>query len=66
MDKKITISTDNDELYNANQAVKEFTESHSKNLSDDERIELGELLDKRAKALSDVLGVKVGSVTGNS
>jgi small-conductance mechanosensitive channel len=65
MTRKFKVTTDNDELYNADKKIKSFVENHGKNLSDDERSELGELLDERARALSNVLGVKVGSITGN-
>lgn len=51
-----------DNLYMADQAVKKFCDTHRGELSDQEHIELEELLDERAAALSDVLGVKVHSV----
>ena len=60
--KKTQIFTDNSNLYDADKAVKDFVKGLGKNLTDDERDELGELLERRAAAISDVLGVKVGSV----
>lgn len=51
-----------DDLYRADQAVKKFCNTHRGELSDREHIKLEKLLDKRAAALSDVLGVKVHSV----
>lgn len=58
----IRITTDNDAVYKADQAVKDFVKSHGKKLNESERKELGGLLKDRAKALSDVLGTKVDSV----
>jgi hypothetical protein len=60
--KKTQIFTDNSNLYDADKAVKDFVKEFGKNLTDDKRDELGELLERRAAAISDVLGVKVGSV----
>ena len=60
--RKIKIVTDNDELYNADQAVKSFIKNHGKKFNEDEHKELGHLLRNRAKALSKILGTEVGSV----
>lgn len=60
--KKTRIVTDNNDLYDADKAVKDFVKGHGKNLSDEEHDELGELLNRRAAAISDALGVDVGSV----
>jgi hypothetical protein len=60
--KKTQIFTDNNNLYEADKAVKDFVKGLGKNLTDEERCKLGELLERRAAAISDVLGVKVGSV----
>lgn len=60
--KKNTIYTDNDDLFEADQAIKKFTESHELELSDEEHEELAGLLDRRAEAISEVLGVRVGSI----
>ena len=62
MERKITIKTDNDEIFKADQAVKGFLKSHGKKLNNEEKKELGGLLRKRAKALSDVMGIHVGSI----
>lgn len=62
MERKITIKTDNDEIFKADQAVKSFLKSHGKKLNNDEKKELGGLLRKRAKALSDVMGIRVDSI----
>lgn len=51
-----------DDLYNTDQAVRDFCKSHGKKLTDDEHQELGKLLKERASAISDVLGAKVSSV----
>lgn len=62
MKKKPTIYTDNSDLHDADKAVKDFVKVHKGNLSEEERDKLGDLLDRRAAAISDVLGVKVSSV----
>jgi len=64
--KKTRIETDNSELFDVEEEIKEFTKKHKKDLNNEEHEELGKLLDRRAKAISDVLGVKVGSVTKNN
>lgn len=56
------VYVDNDDLYNADQAVRKFTKEHKNPLSEEEHEELGDLLKTRARALSDALGVEVGSV----
>ena len=63
MKKNPTIYTENSDLYDADKAVKDFVKVHKGNLSEEERDTLGDLLDRRAAAMSDVLGVKVSSVT---
>ena len=63
MKKNPTIYTENSDLYDADNAVKDFVKVHKGNLSEEERDTLGDLLDRRAAAMSDVLGVKVSSVT---
>lgn len=60
--KKNQIFTDNSDLYDSDKAVKDFVKGHDKKLTDKEHNELGSLLEKRASAISDVLGVKVSSV----
>lgn len=60
--KKTHIVTDNSNLYDADQAVRSFLKEHGKNLTDEEHDELGELLNRRAAAISEVLGVEVGSL----
>ena len=62
MKKQPTIYTDNSDLHDADKAVKDFVKVHKGNLSEEERDTLGDLLDRRAAAISDVLGVKVSSV----
>ena len=62
MGKKTIIYTDNDNLYNADQAVEQFIKTHGSKINDDERKELGELLKARARAMSEVLGVEVHSI----
>lgn len=56
------IYVDNDDLYNADQAVKAFTKKHKNPLNEEEREELGRLLKNRVRAISDALGVEVSSV----
>ncbi|MHC1735748.1 MAG: hypothetical protein AB9921_08800 [Erysipelotrichaceae bacterium] len=62
MKKQTTIYTDNSNLYDADQDVRAFVKAHKGELNEEERDTLGDLLDRRAAAISDVLGVKVGSV----
>lgn len=59
---KIKVTTDNDELYNADQAVRSFVKDHENDLNEDEHRELRHLLQDRAKALSNVLGIKISSI----
>ena len=63
--KKTTVYTDNSNLYDADKAVKDYVKEHGKKLTNDERDELGDLLEKRAAAMSDVLGVKISSVVSS-
>jgi len=65
MKKKPTIYTDNSDLYDADKAVENFVKAHKGNLSEEERDTLGDLLDRRAAAISDVLGVEVSSVVNH-
>ena len=51
-----------DDLYRIDQDIQSFTKSHKGNLNDEDREELRTKLNERAKAISDVLGVKVHSV----
>ena len=60
--KQPAIYTDNGDLHDADKAVKDFVKVHKGNLSEEEKDTLGDLLDRRAAAISDVLGVKVSSV----
>lgn len=60
--KVIKVTTDSAEPYNADQAVRNFLKSHNKNLTDEERTQLGKLLKARAQAFSKVLGVEIGTV----
>lgn len=53
---------DGDDLYRADQAVKKFCIAHPNQLTDREHRKLERLLEKRAAAISDVLGVKVHAV----
>jgi len=62
MKNATTIYTDNSDLYDADQDVNNFVNVHKGKLSNEEKETLGELLDRRAEAISDVLGVKVSSV----
>ena len=62
MKKQPTIYTDNSDLYDADKAVKNFVKVHKGKLSEENRDALGDLLDRRAAAISNVLGVKVSSV----
>lgn len=62
MKKQPTIYTDNSDLYDADKAVKDFVKVHKGKLSEENRDALGDLLDRRAAAISNVLGVKVSSV----
>ena len=51
-----------DAFCKADQAIREFTKEHKAPLSEAEHEELGELLRERARRISDVLGVHVGSI----
>lgn len=51
-----------DRYCEADRAVRNFTKTHKAPLSEAEHEELGELLRERARRMSDVLGVHVGSV----
>ena len=51
-----------DRYCEADRAVRDFTKSHKAPLSEAEHEELGELLRERARRMSDVLGVHIGSV----
>ena len=62
MKKQPAIYTDNSDLYDADKAVKDFVKVHKGKLSEENRDALGDLLDRRAAAISNVLGVKVSSV----
>lgn len=62
MKKQPTIYTDNSDLYDADKAVKDFVKVHKGKLSEENSDALGDLLDRRAAAISNVLGVKVSSV----
>lgn len=48
--------------YEADRAVREFCDSHSEELSESEHRELRSLLNNRAAAMSEYLGVEVGSI----
>lgn len=63
MDDDLTVYTDSSELSDAEEEIQGFLAQHKGDLTDEERDELGELLDQRAAAISDVLGVEVKSVT---
>lgn len=64
MPKRIVLppSEAGDAFSRADQAVRDFTREHKASLTDTEHEELGELLRERARRISDVLGVHVGSV----
>lgn len=49
-------------LYKADKAVSQFTKG-KKSLTEKEHRELSKLLSKRAKAMSDVFGVKISSIS---
>jgi hypothetical protein len=51
-----------DDLYRINQEIKNYGKSHKGLLNDDETSELGSMLNERAKAISDCLGVEVHSI----
>ncbi len=51
-----------EELYDANQEVKSFCKG-KKDLNEKEHKKLNKLIEKRANAASDVLGVKIGSIS---
>ena len=46
----------------AQKAISDYAGSHGKKLNETERKEFGELLKNRARAISDLLGVEVGSI----
>lgn len=56
--------TASERLYRADQAARKFCDSHKGELSPRQHKKLGKLLDSRADAISDVLGVRVYSITG--
>ncbi len=66
MDGEYIIHTNNTEIHEIDKKISDFSKKHKLPLSEKERHELGELLNKRAKVLSDILGVKIGSVVGNN
>lgn len=49
-------------LYDADKAVRNFTKG-KRELKEREHKKLNKLIEKRAKASSDVLGVKIGSIS---
>ena len=51
-----------DDLYKADQAVRNFCDNHPGDLSEAEHEELRTLLQERASAMSDVLGTTIHSV----
>lgn len=51
-----------DDVYNADKAVRDFGKNHPKDLSEDEHKTLRKLLDNRARAMSDALGVEIHSI----
>ena len=53
---------DGDDLYQIDQSVQSFCDNHSDELDDNEHDELRAMLKERARAISDILGVKVHSV----
>lgn len=53
---------DEADLYTIEQDISSYCKSHKGKLNDDERTELGSKLNERAKAMSDVLGVKIHSI----
>ena len=63
--KKNIVYTDNSALYDIEQEIKSFLKEHKGKFGDDERGVLGVLLDRRAQAISDVLGVEVGAITSS-
>ena len=60
--KKTHLITENNDLFDAQDEIKDFLKEHKKKLTDEEHDDLGELLNRRAKAMSEVLGVEVSSV----
>ena len=61
--KKKTIITDNNELFEVNKKIEELTKKYKPGkMPEKEKGILRDLLNRRAKALSDVLGVDVHSI----
>lgn len=56
--------TASERLYRVDQAVRKFCDSHKGKLSPRQHKKLEKLLDNRADAISDVLGVRIHSITG--
>lgn len=54
---------DGDDLYRINQGIKDYCKSHKGKLNEKEHAELGSMLNERAKAISDILGVKIHSIS---
>ena len=59
----VTVHTDSGDLFDVEEEIQDFLGQNKGDLTDEERDELGELLDRRAAAISDVLGVEVNSVS---
>ena len=53
-----------DDLYRIDQDIRSFCRSHKGELSEREHKQLRKKLDKRASAMSDVLGIEIHSVCG--
>lgn len=53
---------DGDDLYQIDQSVRSFCDAHPDELDDNEHDELQAMLEERARAISDILGVTVHSV----
>lgn len=60
--KKTHLFTEKNDFLEVQDEIKDFLKEHKKKLTDEEHNDLCELLNQRAKALSEILGVEVSSV----
>lgn len=59
-EKKYKKSSNN--LFKVQDEIKSFQKTHKGKLNERDRAKIGKLLNRRAKAMSGVLGVEVGSI----
>lgn len=66
MKKLPTFFPGNSDLYDADKSIRDFLKVHKGNLNEEESNSLNDMLDRRATAISDALGVKVYSVVDHN